>query len=153
MKAQRLLKEWLRPKLERWKASQNYRASNCYSFLALHLYLTVFVSDTSSNQSRQPWPPEKLRIWTKDQLNDFKRLLSRNACQENVTMLYECIHDNECSNQAITRFNPKDIQLREIPTKCGYGLETICDIIKAQAIIEVTGRVIFDWKVSFYQLN
>lgn len=35
----------------------------------------------------------------------------------------------------------------------GYGVETSCDITKDQAIIEVTGGIVFEWKVSPCLLN
>jgi hypothetical protein len=68
-------------------------------------------------------------------------------------MLYECPHAFECSNQAITR--PKDIPLHKVKKTDGrgYGVETSCDITKDQAIIEVTGGIVFEWKVSPCLLN
>jgi hypothetical protein len=70
-------------------------------------------------------------------------------------MLYECPPAFKCNNQAITRFNPNDIPLHKVKTidGRGYGVETSCDITKDQAIIEVTGRIVFEWKVSPCLLN
>lgn len=70
-------------------------------------------------------------------------------------MLYECTHSHECSNQNFTRFKLTDVHLYGFKTTNGrgYGVKTNCDLLRDQAIIEVTGKVVFEWKVSFYLLN
>lgn len=103
----------------------------------------------TSSADRGSWPSKKLRIWTKDELDQFESSQSANPCQENKSMLYECPPHFNCSNQTITRFQPEGIHLDEIKTDGrGYGLQTSCDLIKDQAIIEVIGNVMSEWKVS-----
>jgi hypothetical protein len=68
-------------------------------------------------------------------------------------MYYECVHDFECDNQTITRFNPRDISLDVLQTEDrGYGVETSGDIVKGQAIVEFIGKVVLKANVSFCSL-
>ena len=98
----------------------------------------------SSRQSLSTWPPPRLRKWSDEFLFQF-RAISKNQCQENKGMLYECMHEGTCENRPFSCITT-DLSLLETNSR-GLGVKTNSTIAKDQPIMEVKGKVILKPKV------